>query len=67
MKFGGSTGGTDILAQIINKYLKVSMGYSMMAVDIIIVSIAAMVFGFEKALYAIINSLCYRGSNKQSL
>lgn len=54
MKFGGSTGGTDILAQIINKYLKLSMGYSMIAVDFIIVSIAALVFGFEKALYAII-------------
>ncbi len=54
MKFGGSTGGTDILAQIINKYLKISLGYSMMAVDFIIVSVAAIVFGFEKALYAII-------------
>jgi uncharacterized membrane-anchored protein YitT (DUF2179 family) len=54
LKFGGSTGGTDIVAQIINKYLKLSMGYSMIAVDFIIVSLAAVVFGFEKALYAII-------------
>lgn len=54
LKFGGSTGGTDIVAQIINKYLKLSMGYSMIVVDFVIVSLAAIVFGFEKALYAII-------------
>lgn len=54
MKFGGSTGGTDIIAQILHKYTKISVGNAMMSVDFIVLSSAAMIFGFEKALYAII-------------
>lgn len=54
MKFGGSTGGTDILAQILHKYTKISVGNAMMSVDMVILSTAAFIFGIEKALYAII-------------
>lgn len=54
MKFGGSTGGTDIIAQILHKYTKVPVGHAMMGVDFIVLSSAALIFGFEKALYAII-------------
>lgn len=54
MKFGGSTGGTDIIAQILHKYTKISVGNAMMAVDFLVLSSAALIFGFEKALYALI-------------
>jgi len=54
MKFGGSTGGTDILAQVVHKYTKVPVGHAMMGVDFIVLSSAALIFGFEKALYALL-------------
>lgn len=54
MYFGGSTGGTDIVAQILNKYSKIPIGYSLMVVDAFVLCCAAAVFGAEPALYAII-------------
>ena len=54
MKFGGSTGGTDIIAQVLHKYTKISVGNAMMAVDFLVLASAALIFGFEKALYAVI-------------
>lgn len=41
---GGSTGGTDIIAAIVNKYRNVSLGTVMMLVDVIIISSCYFVF-----------------------
>lgn len=50
-----STGGTDLLASIIHKYKKYySIPQILVAIDAVIVLVGAMVFGFNKALYAII-------------
>lgn len=49
-----STGGTDIIAKIINKYLKISIGNSLLASDITITIAATAVFGIDKGLYAIL-------------
>ena len=54
MKYGGSTGGTDIVAQILNKFTKIPTGYAMMMVDFLVIVGATIVFGWEAALYAII-------------
>lgn len=54
MKYGGSTGGTDIVAQILNKFTKIPTGYAMMMVDFMVIIGATIVFGWEAALYAII-------------
>lgn len=54
MKMGGSTGGTDIVAQILNKFLKIPVGYALMAVDFLVLTSAGLVFGMESALYAVI-------------
>ncbi len=54
IKFGGSTGGTDIIAQIVHKFTKIPMGYCMMINDIIIIFSGIAVFGIENGLYAII-------------
>lgn len=54
MKYGGSTGGTDIIAQIISKFTRIPTGYSMMMVDFCVIISATIVFGWEAALYAII-------------
>ena len=52
-KAGFTTGGTDIVNQIIHKYLKISMGRSMFIIDGIIVSSSIFVFGFTKFMYAV--------------
>ena len=41
---GGSTGGTDILAAIINKYKNVSMGTALLMFDFVIISSSYMLF-----------------------
>ena len=52
-KAGFTTGGTDIVNQIIHKYLKISMGRSMFIIDGLIVSSSIFVFGFTKFMYAV--------------
>lgn len=54
MKYGGSTGGTDIVAQVLNKFTKIPTGYAMMMVDFCVIIAATIVFGWEAALYALI-------------
>jgi uncharacterized membrane-anchored protein YitT (DUF2179 family) len=48
----GSTGGTDIIAAIINKYRDISLGRVIMLCDVIIISSSYLVLkDFEKVLY----------------
>ncbi len=50
----GSTGGTDLAAQIINKYTGLSLGTSIAIIDGVIVLAASMIFDIERGLYALI-------------
>lgn len=50
----GSTGGTDLAAQIINKYTGLSLGTSIALIDGVIVLAASMIFDIERGLYALI-------------
>ena len=52
---GFTTGGTDILNQIVSKYFKVSIGKAMLFTDGIIVCISLFTFGFQKFIYSIIS------------
>lgn len=54
MRGGANTGGTDILAQIVNKYTPLSLGTALTITDAAIIFASAFVFGIERALYAII-------------
>lgn len=49
-----STGGTDIIAKIINKYFKISIGKCVLIADIVITVAASIVFGIDKGMYAIL-------------
>ncbi|MFD2679351.1 YitT family protein [Bacillus seohaeanensis] len=49
-----STGGTDLLAQIINKFTGLSLGTCVAMIDGLIVLSAAVVFDIERGLYALI-------------
>lgn len=53
-KVGFSTGGTDIIYWILEKYIKKSTGQLMLLVEGIIVLVGAFVFGFEKLMYSLI-------------
>ncbi len=53
-KGNASTGGTDLLAQIITKYTGITLGTSVLLIDGIIAISAALVFDLEKGLYALI-------------
>lgn len=53
-KGNASTGGTDLLAQIITKYTGLTLGTSVLVIDGIIAISAAIVFDVEKGLYALI-------------
>ena len=53
-KTGFFTGGIDILLKIISKYLKIPRGNASFGTNIFIILIGALVFGINKAAYAII-------------
>ena len=53
-KTGFTTGGTDILNQIVAKYFKISIGNAMIITDGIIVLVGGFFFGWTRVLYAII-------------
>ena len=53
-KSGFTTGGTGILNQIISKYLKITIGKSMLLSDGLIVCISAFIFGPIHLMYSII-------------
>ncbi|MCC8145774.1 MAG: YitT family protein [Bacteroidales bacterium] len=53
--FKGSTGGTDILALIINKYRNISVGKSMLLCDVLIISSSYLIFeSIEKIVYGLV-------------
>lgn len=54
-KSGFTTGGTDILNQIVSKYGKMSMGNSMFFTDGLIILSSVFVFGWTKLMYSIIS------------
>lgn len=53
-KAGFTTGGTDIVNQILSKYLKISLGKSMLISDGLIVCSSIFVFGINHFMYSII-------------
>ena len=53
-KSGYGTGGTDIIGNMICKYLKVSMGNAMMFIDIAIIILGKMVLPWKMVMYAIV-------------
>lgn len=50
-----STGGTDILAKMLNIFFHLDIGKSLLAVDFIITLVSALVFGVDVALYSMLS------------
>jgi len=52
LSFNGSTGGTDIVAAIVNKYRDISLGRVILLCDIVIITCSYLVFhDWEKVIY----------------
>lgn len=49
-----STGGTDILAKILNKYSTFNIGVSLLVVDFIVTLIGGLTFGMDTGFYALV-------------
>ena len=50
----GTSGGSDILARILNRWRGIPISQSYMMVDSVVILSAGFIFGWEKALYALI-------------
>lgn len=50
----GSTGGTVLAAQLLNKIFGFTMGQSMLSVDFLIIALAGLIINLELAMYALI-------------
>jgi uncharacterized membrane-anchored protein YitT (DUF2179 family) len=50
----GTSGGSDILARILNRWRGISMTQSYLMTDVVVILAAGFIFGWSKALYAII-------------
>ncbi|MGX7109204.1 YitT family protein [Facklamia miroungae] len=56
---GGSTGGTDILALIVNKYTGISVSNALLMFDGVIISLLFFAIGLEKGAISIVGILLY--------
>lgn len=54
-RHGGSTGGTDLAARLLNRFTHLSIGKSLLIIDFVVVSLAGIMFNAELALYALIS------------
>jgi uncharacterized membrane-anchored protein YitT (DUF2179 family) len=53
---GGSTGGSDIVGQVLGRYTNLSTGTAILVVDFVVISAAGLCFGqLESALYGYLN------------
>lgn len=52
-----SSGGTDIIAKIMTKYMNLNIGTALMIADMVVVLLATGIFGIEKGLYAALGVL----------
>ncbi len=51
---GGSTGGTDMAAQLVARFFPTSVGQALLIVDGFVIALAGLAFGLELAMYALI-------------
>lgn len=54
-RHNGSSGGTDIIAAIMKKYYSFNMGLVGFSINVIIMSVAAFLFGFKPAIYTLLS------------
>ncbi|MGE6628002.1 YitT family protein [Bacillus pumilus] len=53
-KFGGTTGGVDIIARLINKHYQVAMGRTMFMFDACVITISLTYLNYKEAMYTLV-------------
>lgn len=53
-RVGGSAGGTDIIATLVKKYYSYNIGVVVFSINLVIMTIAAFLFGLKPAMYTLI-------------
>lgn len=53
-RFGGTTGGVDIVARIVSRYRGLSMGQIILSLDALIIGISLLYISIEKVLYTLV-------------
>jgi uncharacterized membrane-anchored protein YitT (DUF2179 family) len=53
-RYGGTTGGADIIARLVNHYFGWSMGRTLFMIDVTVISIVAFIIGKEVAMYSLV-------------
>ena len=53
-RFGGTTGGVDIIARLVYKYFGLSMGRTMFIFDAVVISLSIFQIGKEGAMYTLV-------------
>lgn len=53
-KYGYSTGGMDVVMQILNKYLKIPESKANITANVIVIVFGGITFGYTKAIYSLI-------------
>lgn len=54
-RFGGTTGGVDIIARLVNKYAGVSMGKTMFMFDAVVITLSLIFYlSYQEAMYTLV-------------
>lgn len=53
-RYGGTTGGSDIIARLLFKYFNIRMGRTMLIIDAFVIGISAIYINIEKAMYTLV-------------
>jgi uncharacterized membrane-anchored protein YitT (DUF2179 family) len=51
---GATTGGADIIARLVQHFFRVSMGRTLFAIDVCVISLVAIIIGRETAMYSLV-------------
>ncbi|ARU62582.1 hypothetical protein CBW65_17620 [Tumebacillus avium] len=53
-RYGGTTGGADIIARLVNHYWGWSMGRTLFMIDVVVIAFVAFIIGKEVAMYSLV-------------
>jgi uncharacterized membrane-anchored protein YitT (DUF2179 family) len=53
-RFGGTTGGVDIIARLLNKYIGWSIGRTMFLADVLVIGISLLYLDLTRAMYTLV-------------
>jgi len=57
LRSGGTTGGTDLVARLVHKFLPITLGQALLGADSVVIIMAGIFFNAELALYALLGLL----------